>query len=270
MPELPEVETVVRELRPVLPGRAIETACLRYRTLYRRGSLPVSRLVGRRFDRVERVGKNAVFWFKPAGLMLVNLGMTGRPLYWDGGSEPEGVSRKHLHLRVGLSGGAEFRFYDARRFGHIYVAEACDFTRELGIGPDPFDADVDYLREKLRGRSAAIKSLLLDQGILSGIGNIYADELLFAAGVDPRHDAGRVVRRAARILDNARVILERAIDHGGSTLRDYRRIDGSEGSFQHLHAVYGREGESCVKCGRRIKRVVLGGRSTHFCPRCQR
>ena len=270
MPELPEVETIVRQLRPHLPGRQVERAWLRHASLYRRDSQSVRSLVGRSFDRIERVGKNAVFFFRPGGLMLVNLGMTGRLLTWEGGPEPEGLKPRHLHMRLNLGDGGELRFYDARRFGHIFVAESVDFACELGIGPDPFEADEDYLRGALRGRSAAIKSLLLDQGILSGIGNIYADETLFYAGVDPRRGGGRVVRRAARILDNAREVLQRAIDHGGSTLRDYRKPDGSAGSFQHHHAVYGRKDEPCMQCGRRIRRVVLSGRSTHFCSGCQR
>ena len=135
MPELPEVETTVRALRPHLPGKQVDRAWLRHASLYRRGSLSIRCLVERSFDRVERVGKNAVFFFSPGGLMLVNLGMTGRLLTCDGGAEPEGLNRRHLHMRMDLGDGRELRFYDARRFGHIFVAEAVDFARDLGIGP---------------------------------------------------------------------------------------------------------------------------------------
>ena len=122
MPELPEVETIVRQLRPHLPGRHIERAWLRYASLYRRDSQSVRSLVGRSFDRIERVGKNAVFFFRPGGLMLVNLGMTGRLLTWDGWPEPEGLKPRHLHMRLNLGDGGELRFYDARRFGHIFFS----------------------------------------------------------------------------------------------------------------------------------------------------
>jgi formamidopyrimidine-DNA glycosylase len=270
LPELPEVETTVRDLRPSLRGRRVARAWMRHRSLYRRESLSLHGLIGRSFDRVERVGKNAVFFFRPSGIVLVNHGMTGRLVVWEGGKEPDGLSPRHLHMRLTLADTGELRFYDARRFGHIFVAEGVDFARDLGIGPDPFEADEPYLRNALRGRSAAVKSLLLDQRILSGIGNIYADETLFYAGIDPRRAGGTVVRRVPGILACAREVLQRAIDHGGSTLRDYRRGDGSPGSFQDHHAVYGRAGKACPRCGRRIRRIVLSGRGTHFCSRCQR
>jgi formamidopyrimidine-DNA glycosylase len=269
LPELPEVETIVRCLRRPLVSRRIVRAGLRPASLYRKGSLRVAALAARAIVGVERAGKNAVFRFDPPGVMVVNLGMTGQlVLHPACGCLPE-APRRHLHGRFALDDGTELRYYDARRFGFFFVTRESDVFAALGIGPDPFDADPRYLAGKLAGRDAAIKTLLLDQRILSGIGNIYADESLFDARIDPRRSGGSVVRRAEALLSSARRILASAIAHKGSTIRDYRRPDGSRGGFQHLHAVYGREGEPCVKCGAAIRKVVLGGRGTHFCPRCQ-
>jgi len=229
----------------------------------------VRSLAGRTICEVERAGKNAVFRFEPPAVMVVNLGMTGQLLLHPScGCLPEGSGR-HLHGRFFLDDGSELRYYDIRRFGFIFVTRESDVFAALGIGPDPFAADSCYLAEKLGGRAAAIKTLLIDQGILSGIGNIYADETLFDARVDPRTSAGRVAPRAHFLLFSARKILTSAIAHKGSTIRDYRRPDGSRGGFQDLHAVYAREGEPCVRCGGPIRKIVLGGRGTHFCPVCQ-
>jgi formamidopyrimidine-DNA glycosylase len=181
----------------------------------------------------------------------------------------EGSSR-HLHGRFALDDGTELRYYDVRRFGFVFVARASDVSAALGIGPDPFDAKPRYFAEKLRGREAAVKTLLLDQKILSGIGNIYADETLFDARIDPRRTGDSVAPRAGDLLSSARRILSSAIAHKGSTIRDYRRPDGSRGGFQDLHAVYGREGGPCIRCGAPVRKIVLGGRGTHFCPGCQR
>ncbi len=268
MPELPELETIVRGLRPRLLGRRIVRARLRHKSLYRRGSLRVPWLAGRVIRSVERIGKNALVRFDPSGLMVINLGMTGNLRVQRAGET--GGKRKHLHGRFYLDNGDELHFFDPRRFGHLFIAEACDFARDLNIGPDPFVATALYLGERLRDRRASIKSLLLDQRILSGIGNIYADELLFYLEIDPRTPGHRVAPKSARLLSKARTVLKRAIAHGGTTLRDYRKVDGTEGAFQKFHAVYGRSGEECVECGGEIKRIVLAGRGTHFCPHCQR
>jgi formamidopyrimidine-DNA glycosylase len=270
MPELPEVETIVRGLRTPLIGRRVLRTRLTYKSLYRRGSLALRWLVGRAFSSVERVGKNAVFRFDPPGLMLVNLGMTGRLVVHARGEEPQAHQAKHLHARFYLGDGLELRYYDARRFGHLYVAKTCDFKTELNIGPDPFAASARYLTEALANRAASVKALLLDQRIVSGIGNIYADETLFHAGIHPTTAGGEVTDKGRVIIASARTILTRAIKHGGSTLRDYRKHDGSKGDFQRFHAVYGREGERCVRCGSLIRKIVLAGRGTHFCPRCQK
>ena len=223
MPELPEVETIVRGLRAPLLGKRVVDARLRHKTLYRRGSLPLRRLIARTVVSVDRVGKNAVLRFEPTAVFLINLGMTGQLELWEDGVQSMG-NPKHFHARIRFAGGAELRYFDARRFGHFYVAEACDLEQDLNIGPDPFIATPTHLRKVLYGRTAPIKSLLLDQRVLSGIGNIYADETLFLARIDPRTDGGEVLPNARKVLSSARTILNRAIDHGGSTLRDYRRV----------------------------------------------
>jgi len=260
---------MARELRQELPGRKILTATLRPGMLYRRGSESVHRLVGRTISAVDRVGKNTVIQLRPSGIMVVNLGMTGRLVTAPHGSSPPGARASHLHGRFKLDGGIRLLYYDARRFGHFYVAESIDFQKDLNVGPDPFMVKPAYLKRAFEGRTAPIKSLLLDQRLVSGIGNIYADELLFDAQVDPRTPAGEAGESVSRILRSARAILKLAIDHGGSTIRDYRRRDGSTGEYQQHHAVYGRAGEPCRVCGASITKVTLGGRGTHFCPECQ-
>jgi formamidopyrimidine-DNA glycosylase len=274
MPELPEVETIVRELREPLLGRRVSRARLRYASLYRRGSLRVTWVAGRVIAAVERTGKNAVFQLEPCGVMTVNFGMTGRLAISTPdleGGEGRAASRKHLHARFVLDGDIELHYYDPRRFGYIYITEADDIRDDINIGPDPFEMSSggEELGRRLRGRRAPIKSILLDQQLVSGIGNIYADETLFAARIDPRTPAGDVVDRLRPLLIAARRVLKHAIAHGGSTVRDYRRPDGSRGGFQQHHAVYGRKDEPCIVCGNAIERIVLTGRSSHFCPVCQ-
>jgi formamidopyrimidine-DNA glycosylase len=270
VPELPEIETAARSLQPHLPGRSVVGANVRYRSLYRRGSLGVRTLVGREFASVGRVGKNVLFRFQPSGITVVNFGMTGQLVLCVAGERPAGFHAKHLHCRLKLDDGRELRYYDARRFGHFFIAESCDFRRDLNIGPDPFEAREPYLAGVLHNRQAAIKSLLLDQRIISGIGNIYADETLFYTGIDPRAPGDEVARYAAALLAKSRKVLKSAIEHGGSTIMNYRRRDGTPGEFQRFHAVYGRDGDCCIGCGSVIEKIVLSGRGTHFCPSCQR
>jgi formamidopyrimidine-DNA glycosylase len=212
--------------------------------------------------------------------MTVNLGMTGRlilysdhrdlPLPASSSGDRRSAGDKHLHGRFHLEGGLELRYYDPRRFGFIYVSTSPDIQKDLGLGPDPFDANGRDLGRALEQRNASIKSLLLDQRIVSGLGNIYTDETLFEVGIDPRTPGRRVADNAANVLDAARDVLRRAIAHGGSTLRDYRKPDGTTGEFQQHHAVYGRKGEPCIVCSSPIEKTVISGRSSHFCPVCQR
>jgi formamidopyrimidine-DNA glycosylase len=174
-----------------------------------------------------------------------------------------------LHAVFLFAGGGELRYYDPRRFGFFFVGTRGGLAKTLNIGPDPFQMKPKTLARILHNRTAPIKSLLLDQRIISGLGNIYVDEALFRAGMHPLTPGGRAAAGAGELLGNIRAVLKRAIRHGGTTFRNYRTHDGSKGAYQRRLAVYGREGERCRRCGGRIKRIVLGGRSTHFCPRCQ-
>ncbi|HXV14951.1 MAG TPA: bifunctional DNA-formamidopyrimidine glycosylase/DNA-(apurinic or apyrimidinic site) lyase [Candidatus Krumholzibacteria bacterium] len=270
MPELPEVETVVRELRAKLPGAVITRAVVTAPDMYRRDSRDVSTLEGARVTGLERLGKAIVIRCESDRGRLdlaVHLGMTGQLLWTARAQEP---ALPHLHARWGLSGGAELRLVDPRRFGYVLVGAPETVRASLAIGPDALSITPEELALALRGRRAAIKALLLDQRIVAGLGNIYVDETLFLARVHPSTGGDRAATRAREILSAARRVLARAIDARGTTLRDYRRPDGSTGEFQMKLRVYGREGESCPRCRARIRRIEVGQRGTHFCPRCQR
>jgi formamidopyrimidine-DNA glycosylase len=296
MPELPEVETVVRELAPVLPGRSIVRARLTAPDLYRRGSRRVGTLAGARIAGVERFGKAIMIRTDdsavragvdggapaaPGGgetgdrtretrhelILVVHLGMTGRLLF---AADARQVPRvKHLHARIRFSDGSELRYVDPRRFGYFFVGDGTDVAASFDFGPDPFEMRPRELARRLAGRRAPLKALLLDQRVVAGLGNIYVDELLFATGIHPLTPGDAASRDAARLLRAARVILARAIRARGSTIRDYRRPDGSSGAFQLKLAVYGREGEACRRCGGVIERIEVSQRGTHLCPRCQ-
>lgn len=272
MPELPEVETVVRELREHLPGRDIIRASLTASDLYRRGSAKISALAGAEVERVDRRGKAIVISLRPrraqTDRLVVHLGMTGQ-LEWRT-SRTERAKSKHLHARIWFADGSELRYIDPRRFGFIFVGTAAAVEESLRMGPDPFEMEAIELMARLAGRSAPIKSLLLDQHIVSGLGNIYVDEALHLVQMHPLTPGARASSRAAEIIEAARAILSRAIAARGTTIRDYRRTDGATGEFQIKLSVYGRDGEKCPRCGVSIKRIVVSQRGTHFCPRCQK
>ena len=270
MPELPEVETVVRELRRRLPGAIITRAVLTAHDLYRRESCDVSCLQGARIAGVERRGKAILVKCEGerGGIDLaVHLGMTGS-LTWTQGA-PE-IAVPHLHACWQLSGGAELRLVDPRRFGYVFVGAPDAVRASLAMGPDALAITPEQLVRALHGRRAAVKSLLLDQHVVSGLGNIYVDESLFLARVHPLLPGDRAAAHAREILSAARRVLSRAIAARGTTFRDFRRTDGSAGEFQMKLRVYGREGEPCTRCRTRIQRIEVGQRGTHLCPRCQR
>lgn len=273
MPELPEVETVVRELRAHLPGRDVVRASLTAADLYRRGSAKITLLRGAHIESVNRRGKAIVVTLssrngKPDRL-VVHLGMTGQ-LEWNAASHVSRAKPKHLHGRIHFTDGSELRYIDPRRFGFIFVGDAAAVDASLRMGPDPFEMSADELAGRLSDRSAPIKSLLLDQHIVSGLGNIYVDEALHRVQMHPLTPGARAAGRAHELIEAARAILERAIEARGTTIRDYRRTDGASGEFQINLSVYGRDGEKCPRCGNVIKRIVVSQRGTHFCPHCQR
>ncbi len=195
---------------------------------------------------------------------IVHLGMTGRLQV----CEPEAEIVKHTHAIVKLASGRELRFVDPRRFGRLSVAPSGDFEAR---GLEPLDVDLDRFIALFRGRKTPIKSALLNQNLLRGVGNIYADESLFRSGIRPRRRASTITReQAARLFISVRKVLQEAIKLGGSSISDYVDADGEEGFFQLKHRVYGREGDPCLVCKTLIKRVVIAGRSSHYCPKCQK
>ena len=274
MPELPEVETTRRGIAPHLIGRRITSVVLRRPDL--RWPIPPEigeLLPGQRIEDVERRAKYLLL-HTAAGSALLHLGMTGvlRVLPADA---PVG---KHDHVDLGLeaaaTGARVLRFTDPRRFGCL-LWQAPGATHELleNLGPEPLtdDFDGDLLWRMSRGRTAAVKLFLMDNAVVVGVGNIYASEALFAAGIDPRRAAGSVSRaRYARLAAEVKRILAWAIERGGTTLRDFINPDGMPGYFVRELQVYGREGEPCRTCGTAIRQVVLGQRSTFWCPRCQK
>ena len=270
MPELPEVETTRRGLVPHLIGRRVLALEVRQPKL--RWPIPRTlrtQLPGQRIDGIERRAKYLLVHTEP-GSVLLHLGMSGalRVLPAD---SPIGA---HDHVDWRLDSGRVLRYTDPRRFG-CQLWQARGTTHELlaGLGPEPlsdaFDGDVLWTRS--RGRSAAVKLFLMDQAIVVGVGNIYASEALFAAGIHPRRAAGSVSReRYARLAAEVKRILAHAIRRGGTTLRDFISPDGTPGYFEQELAVYGRAGEPCRVCGTPIRASVIGQRSTFHCPRCQR
>lgn len=306
MPELPEVETIARGLAKRVTGDVIESVWLGSKREPLKSSPReiVAALEGKRIADVHRVGKHIVFDLEAADASrapspatvggagrrrskqalkkigapplagggarptldgaqwIVHLGMTGRMLV----SPPDAEVEKHTHAIARLASGRELRFVDPRRFGRLSVAHGFQAS-----GSEPLEVELERFVELFRGRKTPIKSALLNQKLLSGVGNIYADESLFRAGIRPRRRAASLTREELRRLYLAvQEVLKEAIAAGGSSVSDYVDADGDEGFFQLQHRVYGREDEPCLVCKTPIKRVVIAGRSSHYCPRCQK
>jgi formamidopyrimidine-DNA glycosylase len=272
LPELPEVETVVRDLRPLLVGQRLGAVRVGRKRLRR----PWSREWGRRIsgqcvEEVLRRGKWIVVCLANGRRLVVHLGMTGQLTV---------VHRavpiaEHTHLVFELRGGkAQLRFRDIRRFGSATVLngpEALErFFRDAQLGPEPFELPRDYWRQAVSATTRCLKAVLLDQRVVAGVGNIYADESLFEARLPPSQ-LGRQTSalEADRLRFAIGKVLRRAIDRRGSSIRDYVGGSGLQGGYQNEFRVYGRTGEPCVRCSAPLQRVRLAGRSTHFCPSCQ-
>jgi formamidopyrimidine-DNA glycosylase len=275
MPELPEVQTIVSMLQPMLVGRKFLTVRLLRQDIHHPPDAPlVSLLTGRRVREVARRGKRIILALDLGATLCIRLGMTGRLTIEDA----EAAARPHTHLVIELTRLAtdnslrhlELRFSDPRRFGGLSWHERGE-TLDDGLGPEPLEIRPADLAQLLGRTRRAIKTALLDQRLIAGIGNIYADEALFGAGIHPRTPANRLAAHQAHQLCRAiKATLRRAIRHGGSTIRDYADVNGQSGRFQDLHEVYGRAEQPCRRCGTSVQRIILGGRSTHFCPKCQR
>ena len=271
MPELPEVETVRRGLEPLLVGRTLTGAevridGLRWPVAGNLGELLAGRLI-------HTVGRRAKYLLIgcDGGTVILHLGMTGR-LQVVPETLPAG---RHDHVDLLLDDGWRLRFHDPRRFGAILWTPADPHQHPLlmEMGTEPFAVEMngDYLYFRSRGRTIAVKTFIMDQKILVGVGNIYASEALFRARIAPAKEAGRVsLERYGRLAEAIRVVLGEAIAAGGTTIRDFRGEDGRPGYFKRQLKVYGREGEPCYACGRPIRQERLGQRSTYFCGHCQK
>ena len=283
MPELPEVETVRAGLIPAMEGQVIEKADIRRPGL--RFPFPdrmAERLTGARVERLRRRSKYILADLSTGETLLIHLGMSGRMLI---SGQLAGdfhhdhpAPAKHDHVVLDMAGGARVTFNDARRFGAMDLMATEDAETHWllrGIGPEPLGNDFheNYLQGHLKGRKMPIKSALLDQRLVAGLGNIYVCEVLFRARIDPRRKAGDLSsKQIAGLVPIIRDVLQEAIAAGGSSLRDYRQADGELGYFQHRFQVYGHEGNACSVsgCGGTILRIPQSGRSTFFCPNCQR
>ena len=271
MPELPEVETIARGLAKRVTGDAIESVWLgsKKEPLKSPASLMAATLEQSRIVAVRRMGKHIVFDLERSNphskaQWIVHLGMTGRLQV----CEPKDEVLKHTHAILKLASGRELRFVDPRRFGRLSVAQAGDF--DAG-GVEPLEVELAQFTNLFRGRQTLIKSALLNQKLLRGVGNIYADESLFRAGIRPRRRAASISRdQFGKLLIAIKEVLREAIKLGGSSVSDYVNADGEEGFFQLQHRVYGREGEPCLVCKTAIKRIVIAGRSSHYCSKCQK
>lgn len=273
MPELPEVETVARGLRPLWVGRHFTRVTTRRADL--RWKLPkglAERLCGRRIVSIERRAKYIICRFATGDdLLVVHLGMSGRLVQV---APPAPAPTPHDHVEFELDHGMLFRFNDARRFGMIDLITAADLPehpRFAGLGPEPLSEDFNpaVLERALSGKIVAIKNALLDQRLVAGIGNIYACEALFQARISPKRKARTIKgERAERLCAAIKDVLARAIAAGGSSARDYVQASGELGWFQHQWAVYDREGQKCpgCTCAKGIRRAVQGARSTFYCP----
>jgi formamidopyrimidine-DNA glycosylase len=279
VPELPEVQTIARGLDQRISGDAIESVWIgsRKQPLKSPAGIIASTLEGKRIVRVHRVGKHIVFDLDAAqpkkskrtegrtAQWIVHLGMTGRLVV----SEPAAEIAKHTHLIAKLASGRELRFIDPRMFGKLSVHLQTGGFDPGGV--EPLEVSEERFVALFRGRKTPIKSALLNQKLLRGVGNIYADESLFRAGIRPRRRASTLTREQLAKLQRAvREVLGEAIALGGSSISDYVDADGEEGFFQLQHRVYGREGEPCLVCGTAIRRAVLTGRSSHYCSKCQK
>ena len=271
MPELPEVETIRRDLEPLILGRRITNVDVDPATIHLLVGAPIEtlreNLIGRTIEAVHRRGKYLMLGLDDGRWLVIHLRMTGR-LIWRTREAPD---EQYQRAKIELDNGYDLRWSDLRKFGtwrlHESAAEVID-----KLGPEPIDAalTLKIFRERLANRTAAVKAVLLDQRRFAGLGNIYVDEALYEAGIRPDTPAGMLSPAAIkRLFASSRSVLERGIENRGASFKDYVDGQGEPGS-QHMHVqVFRRTGKPCYACGSEIRRTIVGGRSTHWCPRCQ-
>jgi len=272
VPELPEVETIRVSLDPVVVGRTVERVELRTPRL----RLPLDEnlrlaVTGRRIVATSRRGKYLLLELDDHRAWFFHMGMSGRLRFTEGDAVERGT---HDHVLAWFRGGGVLVFHDPRRFGLCIVDDARESKLLAGMGPEPLDRDAfdaDYFAAFRRRTRRTIKDVLMDQRVVAGLGNIYVNEILFRSGVRPRRSMARVsIDECARIVDATREVIADAIEHRGSTISDFLDGIGRRGGYQGRHCVYDREGEACPRCGEVIKAVVVGQRSSFYCPACQR
>ena len=291
MPELPEVEVTRRKISPQFVGRTISTVHTTRDSYFFLSKPPVLKrcLVGRTVTALERHGKYLVARLDDESRLLLHLGMTGQ-LFVQGSTslrllsstsratlKPENQTAfepdTHTHLRLAFDDtGPEIWFRDVRKFGRVlWIAPGANDERLAKLGPDALTATGDLLWQASRGKTVAVKSLLLNQSVLAGVGNIYADEALFLGGVRPTRKSGKLTRRECDALaGHIRAVMQRSIETGGSSISDYIAPDGQDGAYQDERRVYAREHAPCKTCGTPIRKITLGQRGTHYCPVCQK
>ena len=273
MPELPEVETVARGLREVLPGRRILSVRLGKTDFIDDPAALEQDLPGGTFARIRRLGKYLLLDLEsrktPAeeSSLLIHLGMTGKISV----CPPETPIELHTHVFLALDDGRELRYNDVRRFGRMALLANGAHERVLGgLGLEPLEISADEFRTRVQARKSRIKAILLNQSVVRGIGNIYADESLWRARIHPEKiGADLDADELRRLLRAVQHILREAIRLRGSSISDYVDLDGGRGEFQQKHRAYQRDGKKCARCGTIIRRIIVAGRSTHFCPQCQ-
>ena len=281
MPELPEVETVARGLQKSVTGRRIVSVRLGKTDFIDDPAAVEQHIPGRRIEAVERYGKFMLLRLSPRGngvgqsengdaeeaSLLVHLGMTGQ-LAPSAAAQP---CAKHTHVWFGLDDGRELRYTDPRRFGRMAYLTGDRLAEELmPFGADPLQVSAEEFATRIRSRHAQIKALLLNQSVLRGVGNIYADESLWRAKIHPARRGAQLSQKQAQLLRRVlQDVLRKAILARGSSISDFLDAEGEPGEYQQHHRAYGREGKRCYRCGNAIRRVIVAGRSSHFCPKCQ-
>jgi len=274
MPELPEVETVKRGLEPEIKNKTISGIILRREKI----RIPIPADLSEKFSgrKIHSVNRRSKYLLIDAGIedyLVIHLGMSGKLLY---NANSDGEFEKHDHVIINFTDDSRLVFNDARRFGLVTTVHKSEIESHKlfnHLGPEPLtdDFDASYLKAKLANKQVPIKQAIMDSANLVGVGNIYAAESLFRSNINPKRKAGEISLKRLEILcTNIKQVLLEAIESGGSTLRDYVRSDGDVGYFQHNFNVYGRENEPCVICSTNIKRITQQGRSTFYCPSCQK
>ena len=275
MPELPEVETTLRGISPHIQGKKVADVVLRQTKLRWQVNPQLAELLaGQEVLSCRRRAKYLIISFA-TGILLIHLGMSGSLRIFTDGDARIDHPDKHDHVDIVFADGTVLRYHDPRKFGAILwyegIAEHHPLIEKLGPEPLSDDFSADYLYQKLKTQKRAVKLALMDNSVVVGVGNIYANESLFKSGVSPHRPAEKVKKKECAVLvETVKAVLQRAIETGGSTLRDFVNSDGKSGYFQQEYTVYGRHNEPCVRCGGLVRKEVLGQRGTFYCPNCQK